>query len=886
MTLRRFTHRTKNDEDRADEIESHLVHEQDANRARRQSPQEVSSQAQLRFGNPGVTQGRGWLYRSFPWLDEGGRDLRFAVRSLARTPGFTSIALLIIAVGIGGNTAVFSVVDAVLLKPLTYPDPQALVQLVTTSNQGTIPVASIPEYNIWQEQSAIFQQVAAYDWGGAGIDLTGGDHPEQVLGIHVTSGYFALFGAPVVAGRTFTAAEDSPNGGHVAVLSYGLWKRRFGGDRKIVGSTIQLNDQPWLVVGIIDRDFVTDTSADLWIPFQFNLASREMARNFNVAARLKQGVPVAQANVQLALAANQFRRTYGMNALPPNGGFEAVSLQESLIGTTRFPLMVLLGAVGFVLLIACANVANLLLARASVRKRELATRAALGARRGQIIRQLLTESLALSFAGGLLGLAIGFSGVRLLLRISPGDIPRIGENGSAVGLDYRVLLFTLGISLLTGILFGLAPAISVSRPNLVASLNENANRSGMGLRHAKIRSLLVVSEIALALVLVIGATLLIRTFRNLEEVNPGFTTHNMLSASMSLSGNRFRSTGPVARIVGDGRERLMSIPGVLDAAASECLPLQGCFGMGFDVMGRPKSETPFTGVAGLFSISWSYFSTFEIPLLRGRAFTERDDSAAPGVVIINQAMARQYWPKGDPLRDRILIGAGGQGFGEASRQIVGVVGDTRDAGVNRDPFPTMYIPIAQMPDALTVLNSQVAPLWWIVRTRANPFAMRAPVEAALRDVSGGLAVAHVRTMEEVEMRTIARQRFDMVLLTIFGLSGLLMATIGVYGVMSYSVQQRTQEIGVRMALGAQTSNLRNMVIGQGMILALLGVTAGLGGAFLLTRFLASFLFGVKAWDPIAFVVTPLLLSAVALFAVWIPAKRATRVDPMTALRLE
>ena len=707
-----------------------------------------------------------------------------------------------------------------------------------------------------------------------------------MLGIHVTSGYFALFGAPVVAGRTFTAAEDSPNGGHVAVLSYGLWKRRFGGDRKIVGSTIQLNDQPWLVVGIIDRDFVTDTPADLWIPFQFNLASREMASNFNVAARLKQGVPVAQANVQLALAANQFRRTYGMNALPPNGGFEAVSLQESLIGTTRFPLMVLLGAVGFVLLIACANVANLLLARASVRKRELATRAALGARRGQIIRQLLTESLALSFAGGLLGLAIGFSGVRLLLRISPGDIPRIGENGSAVGLDYRVLLFTLGISLLTGILFGLAPAISVSRPNLVASLNENANRSSMGLRHAKIRSLLVVSEIALALVLVIGATLLIRTFLNLEEVNPGFTTHNMLSASMSLSGNRFRSTGPVARIVGDGRERLMSIPGVLDAAASECLPLRGCFGMGFDVMGRPKRETPFTGVAGLFSTSWSYFSTFEIPLLRGRAFTERDDSAAPGVVIINQAMARQYWPKGDPLRDRILIGAGGPGFGEASRQIVGVVGDTRDAGVNRDPFPTMYIPIAQMPDALTVLDSQVAPLWWIVRTRANPYAMRAPVEVALRDVSGGLAVAHVRTMEEVEMRTIARQRFDMVLLTIFGLSGLLMATIGVYGVMSYSVQQRTQEIGVRMALGAQTSNLRNMVIGQGMILALLGVTAGLGGAFLLTRFLASFLFGVKAWDPIAFVVTPLLLSAVALFAVWIPAKRATRVDPMTALRLE
>jgi predicted permease len=819
----------------------------------------------------------------FPWLEGAWRDLRFAVRSLARTPAFTSIALLVIAVGIGVNTAVFSVVDAVLLKPLTYPDPQALVQLVTTSNRGPIPVASIPEYNIWEQQSAIFQQVAAYDWGGAGMNLTGGDHPEQVIGIHVTSGYFPLFGAPVIAGRTFTAAEDSPNGGRVAVLSYGLWKRRFGGNRNIVGSTIQVDGQPWLVVGVIGRDFVTDTAADLWIPFQFDLTSREMVRNFNVAARLLPGVTTARANAQLALAADQFRRTYGSNALPPHGGFGAVSLQESLIGATRFPLLVLLGAVGFVLLIACANVANLLLARASVRKRELATRAALGAGRGQIIRQLLTESLALSLVGGLLGLAVGYCGVRLLLSISPGDIPRIGENGSAVGLDYRVLLFTLGISLFTGIFFGLAPAISVSRPDLATSLSENSSRSGMGLRHATIRSLLVVSEIALALVLVIGAALLIRTFLKLEDVNPGFTTHNVLSASMSIS--RFQRTQPVAGIVRDGRERLMAVPGVLDAGASNCLPLEGCFGMSFDVLGRPRGETPFTGVAGFFSISWSYFSTFEIPLLRGRAFTRQDDSAAPGVVIINQAMARKYWSKGDPLTDRIQIGAGGP-FAESPRQIVGVVGDTRDAGVSRDPFPTMYIPIPQMPDAETALNAQVKPLWWIVRSRVNPYTLRAAIEAAMRDASRGLPVAHVRTMAEVEVRDTARQRFNMLLLTIFGAAGLLMAAIGVYGVMSYSVQQRTQELGVRMALGAQASNLRNMVIGQGMMLAGFGVVLGIGGAFWLTRFLAGFLFGVKAWDPIAFIVTPLLLSAVALFAVWIPAKRATRVDPMTALRLE
>jgi putative ABC transport system permease protein len=330
----------------------------------------------------------------------------------------------------------------------------------------------------------------------------------------------------------------------------------------------------------------------------------------------------------------------------------------------------------------------------------------------------------------------------------------------------------------------------------------------------------------------------------------------------------------------------MAVPGVVNAGASYCLPLQGCFGMGFDVLGRSRGETPLSGVAGFFSISWSYFSTFEIPLLRGRAFTEEDDSAAPRVVIINQAMARRHWPKGDPLNDRIQIGAGGPAFSEPARQVIGIVGDTRDAGVSRDPFPTMYIPIAQMPDAVTALNSQVAPLWWIVRSHLDPLTLRVPIEAALREASGGLPLAHVRTMAEVEARSTARQRFNMVLLTIFGLSGLLMAAIGVYGVMSYSVQQRTQEIGVRMALGAEASNLRNMIIGQGMLLILLGVGGGLSGAFWLTRFLASFLFGVKAWDPIAFTVTPLLLSAVGLFAVWIPALRATRVDPMTALRLE
>jgi putative ABC transport system permease protein len=887
MTLRRFMHRSRKDEDLAEEIESHLAHEQDMYAERGLPPQEARRQARLRFGNPQATRERVWRYRSIAFIEDVWRDLRFALRSLVRTPAFTAIALLVIAVGIGVNTAVFSVINAVLLKPLTYPEPQALVQLESTSSHGPFPVASVPNYNIWQQQSGIFQQVAAYDFRAAGINLTGGDHPEQLLAMHVTSGYFALFGAPVVAGRTFTAAEDSPKGGRVAVLSYGLWKRHFGGDPKIVGSTIQLDGQPSLVVGVIGRDFITDTPADVWVPFQFDLTSREMVHGFLVAARLKPGITATAANAQLALAADQFRRTYGGDSMEAGDSFGVMSLQESMIGDTRFPLLVLLGAVGFVLLIACANVANLLLARASIRKRELATRAALGAGRGQIIRQLLTESLALSLVGGLLGLLIGFAGLRLLLSMSPSDIPRIGEDGSAIALDLRVLLFTVGISLLTGILFGLIPAISASRPNLATSLNENSSRSGLGFRHGKIRSLLVVSEMALALVLVIGAALLIRTFLKLEEVDPGFSTHNILTAAMAISGNRFQKTAPVAQIVRDGRERLMALPGVLDAAASNCLPLENGFGMIFDILGRPKGQTPFTGDAGFYSISWSYFSTFEIPLLHGRAFTEQDDGAAPGVVIINQAMARRYWPTSDPLKDRIQIGAGaGPAFAEPPRQVVGVVGDTRDAGVDRDPIPRMFIPIAQMPDAETALNSGGAPLWWVVRSRMNPYTLRAPIEAALREASGGLPVAHVRTMAEVEVRNTARQRFNMLLLSIFGAAGLMMAAIGVYGVMSYSVQQRTQELGVRMALGAQASNLRNMVVGQGMILAVAGVVLGIGAAFGLTRFLASFLFGVKAWDPVAFIVTPLLLSAVALLAVWIPAKRATRVDPMTALRLE
>ena len=826
------------------------------------------------------------IFTNTDWIEDAWRDFRFALRSLAKTPGFTVIAIIVLAVGIGANTAIFSVVNTILLKPLTYPQPESLVQLMNVSPQGKFGAGNVPKFNIWHQQTGVFQFVAAYDQGGAGLNLTGGDNPEQVQGVHVTADYFPLFGAPVLTGRTFTAAEDSPNGGHVVVLSYGLWKRRFGGNPGIVGTNIQLEGQPYLVVGVIGSNFVTEAGGDLWLPYQFDLASQDMAHYFAVAARLKPGITLQMADAQLKLAADQYRRTYP-GALGPQGGFAVIPLQESIIGDTRSSLLVLLGAVGFVLLIACANVGNLLLVRASARKRELATRSALGAGRGHIIRQLLTESLSLSLSGGVLGLILGFIGVRMLLAISPSGIPRIGENGSAVSLDWNVLFFTLAVSVITGILFGLVPAISASRPNLAATLNESSNRSGVGFRSGKFRSVLVVSEMALALILVIGAALLIRTFVNLQSVDPGFNTNNVLTMAMSVNGDRFQKTAGVAQILHDGAERLNAVPGVTSAAAACCLPLQGGLGLPFDIVGRPKGTDPSTGGGGYFPVSWSYFETFQVPILRGRNFTERDDGSAPGVVIINAAMARQFWPKGDPLTDRLVIGANvGPVFAEPPRQIIGVVGDMRDGGLDQDPAPTMYIPIPQMPDKVTALNSRITPLWWIVRSRVDPHTIIKSTAVALRDATGGLPVGHVRTMNEIAIATISRQRFSMLLLTIFGSSALLMAAIGIYGFMAYSVQERTQELGIRMALGAQAPRIRNMVIRQGMVLSLIGVVIGVGGAFGLTRFLAGFLFGVKAWDPTAFVATPLLLSVVALLAVWVPAYRATRVDPMTALRFE
>jgi putative ABC transport system permease protein len=812
-------------------------------------------------------------------------DIKHALRMFANNPGFTFAALAALTLGIGVNTAIFTVVDTVLLKPLTYPDAGRIVMFMHTSPQGNGPVASPTDFHSWQQQTSVVQDVAAYDFGGPGFNLTG-DHPELVQGIHVTQRYFALFGAPIIMGRTFTQQEDSPNGGHVAVISYGLWQRRFGGNPHIVGKSLVLGNEPYTILGVVGKSFSTDPPADLWLPFQFDPNSNDQGHYFLVAGRLKPGVTLAQANAQMKIAADQFRRRYP-NVLDSKETYALQPLRDAVVSGVRSSLFVLIGAVSFVLLIACANVANLLLVRATGRKREFAIRSAMGARRARIIRQLLTESVLLAFAGGVLGLILGFIGVRALLALNPGNIPRIGEHGAAVGIDWRVLLFTLGVSVFTGILFGLFPAIGAARPDLNTTLKESSNRSGTGFRQSKGRSLLVISEVSLALILLIGAALLIRTYIALRDVNPGFDPHHVVTMQMSLTGDKYQKTAGVALLVRNARERLNAIPGVEASASSCCIPLQGGFGLPFNIIGRPTGKSPYTGGAGWMSVSPGYFSVFKIPILQGRDFNTQDSTGAAGVVIINQAMAKQYWPKSSPIGQQIIIGKGvGPEFEEPARQIIAVVGDIHDGGLNRDPRPLMIIPQAQVPDGVTALNARIGPVAWLVRTHGDPHQYISAITEQLHQASGGFPVAHVRTMDEVVLNSTAREDFNMLLLTIFGACALILAAIGIYGLMAYSVQQRTQEMGIRMALGADRGKIRNLVVRQGMTLAILGVLIGTGAAFGLTRFLASFLYGVKAWDPLVFISVPIILVLVAFSATWIPAQRASKLDPMEALRVE
>ncbi len=866
------------------EIATHLALLEDEFRNKGLPPGEARLAARRAYG--GVEQAK-QLHReerSYQGFAQTAQDIRYAFRQLNRARGFTGAAVLTLALGIGANTAIFSVINAVLLKPLGYPDPDRIVQFLVTFPAASVPGSSIPDFYLWQQQTRVFQDVSAYDFGDHGLNLTG-DVPERVHGLHVTAGYFRLFGAPMFLGRTFTAQEDSPNGGRFVVISYNLWKRKFAGDPGIVGKTISLENEPFTVLGVTGRRFQTEPVADVWVPFQFDPNSNDHAHYFQVAGRLMPGVTLDQANAQLKLTANEFHRKYPL--ADPTLGSRVEPLRDAVVRDARSSLLMIGIAVSFVLLIACANVANLLLVRATGRKREFAIRAALGAARGRILRQLLTESILLSLTGGVLGLVLGLVGVRALLAVSPGNIPRIGENGSPVGLDWRVLAFTLAVSLFTGILFGLFPALGASRPDLNGALKESGNRQGSGFRQSKARSLLVVSEVSLAIMLLIGAALLIRTFVALRAVKPGFDPHNVLTMDMSLAGARFAKTASVSRLAGDARQRLNAIPGVEASAATCCVPLTSRFGLPFIIVGRPLGNAYETGDGLWMDVSPGYFDVFKIPILRGREFTEQDDAGASPVVLINETMARHFWPGRDPIGEQIIIGKGeGPEFADQPRQIIGVVADTRDASLSEVADNAMIVPLAQVPDGMTALGLQFGPIVWVIRTHVEPHQVAAAVAEQLRQASGGLPVARIRSMDEVVLRSIARQDFNMLLLSVFAASALLLAAIGIYGVMAYSVAQRSQEIGIRMAFGADRATIRNLVMRQGMLLAIAGVLVGVGAALGLTRLIASFLFGVTTWDPVVFLVVPVLLTSVALLAVWLPARRAAHLDPIRALHIE
>jgi putative ABC transport system permease protein len=819
-------------------------------------------------------------------LESFFKDLKHSLRMFWKSPAFTFAAIAALALGIGANTAIFSVVSAVLLKPAPYPDPDRLVVFLSTSPRGEGPGASPAKFQHFRQQSDVVQDVAAFRTGV--VNYTGGDFPEQLRSAQVSVDYFRLFGVPLLRGRAFTQEEDLPNAERVVVISQRLWERRFANDPDVIGRTILLSGDPHVIIGVVSSAFdfgEFGPNPEVWVPFQLDPNTSDHGHYFMTAGRLKPNVTLAQAQAQLKQSAAAFREKFP-DALPADNGFNVQPIREAIVSNVRSSLLVLVGAVSFVLLIACANVANLLLVRATGRRREIAIRAAIGAGRGRIMRQLLTESVLLSAVGGALGLVVGVVGMRALLAVNTAGLPRVGENGALVGVDWRVLTFTILVSLATGVIFGLIPALQGSHADLSSTLKESSGRSGTGFRQNKARSLLVVSEVALALVLLVGSALLIRTSIALTTVDPGFDVTNVLTMRMSLTGPRFLKSEGVEQLVRDGVDRLRALPGVESASAACCVPLQGGYGLPFKIVGRP-SEGPFNGGGGWMTVSPGYFDVFQIPIKSGRAFDERDNGQGPPVVLISAAMAKQYWPDSDPLSDRLIIGRGvmREFADEPERQIIGVVGDVRDGGLNNEPGPKMYVPNAQLPDAANALNVRITPIAWVIRSKANPLSISSAAQEQLRQASG-LPVSDIQAMDEVVSRSTSRQRFNMWLMTVFGASALLLAAIGIYGLMAYSVQQRTQEIGIRLALGAEASQVKNMVVFQGMRLALTGVCVGLAASFGLTRFIASFLFGVETWDPLVFVSVPLVLSMVALLAVWLPARRASRVDPLDALRYE
>ena len=892
-----FRRRSRASEDELrEEFAFHLEEEAEQRRALGVSSEEAKWAARRELGNLTLLHEEtraawGWRFLGGGGMSDFLADIKHSIRMFRNSPAFTVTAVAALALGIAATTAIFSIVNAVLLKPFPLRDADRFVTLLTTETHGgrsnTYAPASPVKFAEWSKQTAVLEDIFAYRPGT--MNYTGGDVVEQWTSTLVSAGAFKGFPLPMLRGRGFSAEEDSPGGPHVAVISEGLWERRFGKDPQIVGKSVSLNGEAYTVVGVTTYNpawLEWGPAPDVYVPFQLDPASSDLGNFFQVFARLKPGVSVEQANQALKASATALVARFPKR-LFPSDHYSVQPYQQRMIGDTRPLLLVLLGAVVLVLLIACANVANLLLVRATARRREIAVRAAIGAGRGRVIRQLLTENVLLALAGGALGLALGYAGIRALLTVNTAGLPRLGPDGGAVNLDWRVLAFATGVSLLTGIIFGLFPALEGSRADLNTVLKDSSGRSGTGLRQNKTRAALVVSEVGLAVLLLVGSALLIRTFVALYTVNPGFESSHVLTMTTLMMDPKYQSSAAAAVAGEETLRRIRAIPGVEQAAATCCVPLEGDATLPFARAGHAPTFGEYFGSSDWSTASSGFFETLGIPVKLGRSFTDRDDMKSPPVAIVNEAFVRQFLKDADPLSERILIGHGvsAEYDAEPTRQIVGVVGDVRNDALASEPRPTMYVPQFQLPDGVNRFMLRQVPIAWMIRATGEPHRLAAAVQQQLRDVLN-LPVANVWTMDELREHSVSRQRFNMLLMGTFGGLALLLAAIGIYGLMAYTVAQRKQEIGIRLALGAEASQVRNMVVRQGMALALAGVIAGLAAAWGATRLIQSFLYGVKARDPIAFLAVPAVLAVVALIAVWLPAYRAGRVSPVESLRYE